>query len=57
MNFPIQRSEHYQGQISRSFRLPVDIDKAHAKARYDHGVLTLTLPKQTAAGAHRLNIE
>ena len=46
------RSERYYGQTSRSFRLPVDIDKANAKARYDHGVLNLTLPKQTATGAH-----
>jgi HSP20 family protein len=53
----VLRSERYYGQISRSFSLPVDIDKAHAKARYDHGVLSLTLPKQAAAGAHRLNIE
>lgn len=50
-------SERYFGSLSRSFSLPVDIDKAHAKAKYEQGVLSLTLPKQTAAGAHRLNIE
>ena len=53
----VLRSERYYGQIARSFNLPVDIDKANAKAKYDHGVLSLTLPKQAAAGAHRLNIE
>ena len=53
----VLRSERYYGQVSRTFSLPVDIDKAHAKAKYDHGVLSLTLPKQTAAGVHRLNIE
>lgn len=53
----VLRNERYFGSISRSFSLPVDIDKAQAKAKYDHGVLSLTLPKQTAAGAHRLNIE
>ena len=53
----VLRSERYYGQIARSFSLPVDIDKANAKAKYDHGVLTLTLPKQAAAGAHRLNID
>lgn len=53
----VLRSERYFGQISRSFSLPLDIDKAKAKARYGDGVLSLTLPKQAAAGAHRLNIE
>ena len=53
----VLRNERYYGQVARSFSLPVDIDKANAKAKYDHGVLTLTLPKQTSAGAHRLNIE
>lgn len=53
----VLRSERYFGQISRSFSLPVDIDKTQAKAKYDHGVLKLTLPKQVAAGAHRLAID
>ena len=53
----VLRSERYFGQVSRRFSLPVDIDKANAKAKYDHGVLSLTLPKQAAAGAHRLNID
>lgn len=53
----VLRSERYYGQISRSFSLPVDIDKTQAKAKYDHGVLSLTLPKLVASGAHRLNIE
>ena len=53
----VLRNERYFGSIARSFSLPVDIDKAQAKAKYDHGVLSLTLPKQTAGGAHRLNIE
>ncbi len=53
----VLRSERYFGQIARSFRLAADIDKARAKAKYGDGVLNLTLPKQTAAGAHRLNID
>ena len=53
----VLRSERYYGQISRSLSLPVDIDKTKAKAKYGDGVLNLTLPKQAAAGAHRLNIE
>ncbi|MDP1565065.1 MAG: Hsp20/alpha crystallin family protein, partial [Polaromonas sp.] len=38
-------------------QLPVDIDQAQAKARYEHGVLSLTLPKKTASGGQRLTIE
>ncbi|MDP1895719.1 MAG: Hsp20/alpha crystallin family protein [Hydrogenophaga sp.] len=51
------RSERYFGAVSRSFQLPVDIDQAQAKARYEHGVLSLTLPKKTASGGQRLTIE
>ena len=39
--------ERQEGHISRSFRLPnIVANKIHAK--YDDGVLTITLPKQTA---------
>ncbi|MDO8447369.1 MAG: Hsp20/alpha crystallin family protein [Rhodoferax sp.] len=54
----VLRSERYFGAVSRSFQLPVDIDQAQAKAKYDNGVLTLTLPKkQTTGGVQRLTIE
>jgi HSP20 family protein len=51
------RSERYFGAVSRSFQLPADIDQAQAKARYEHGVLSLTLPKKSASGGQRLSIE
>jgi HSP20 family protein len=52
------RSERYFGQVSRSFQLPMDIDQAQAKAKFENGLLTLTLPKKLAANvAQRLNIE
>lgn len=53
----VLRTERYRGAMSRSFSLAGDIDKATAKARYEDGVLTLTLPKMTAPGAHRLQVE
>ena len=35
-----------------------DIDQTQAKAKYDNGVLTLTLPKkQASGGAQRLTID
>ena len=50
------RSERYFGAVSRSFQLPMDIDQAQAKAKYDNGVLTLTLPKKLANGSNRVSI-
>jgi len=54
----VLRSERYYGAVSRSFQLSSDIDQTQAKAKYDNGVLTLTLPKKQAlSGAQRLTIE
>ncbi len=54
----VLRSERYFGAVSRSFQLPLEIDQTQAKAKYDMGVLTLTLPKkQPAAGVQRLTID
>ncbi len=53
----VLRSERYYGAVSRSFQLPQDIDQAAAKAKYDNGVLQLTLPKKQASGSQRLTIE
>lgn len=50
------RSERYYGQVARSFSLGSDIDEAGAEARYNDGVLELTLPKKAAATARKLTI-
>lgn len=51
------RSERYYGEVSRSFQLPVDIDDATSKARYENGVLTLNLLKKQKQGGQRMTIE
>lgn len=51
------RNERYFGSVSRGIQLPQDVDQAQAKAKYDNGVLTLTLPKKVNKAAQRLNIE
>ncbi|WP_137892282.1 Hsp20/alpha crystallin family protein [Ramlibacter sp. 2FC] len=51
------RSERYYGAVSRSFQLPAEIDQGQSKAKYDNGVLTLTLPKKQGQGSQRLMIE
>lgn len=53
----VLRSERYFGSVARSFQLPVDVDAAQAKARYDNGVLTLTLPKKQGNKTQRLTID
>jgi HSP20 family protein len=51
------RSERYYGMVSRSFQLPREVDVAAASAKYDNGVLVLTLPKKTQASPKRIAIE
>ncbi|MEN9397653.1 MAG: hypothetical protein RLZ81_2183 [Pseudomonadota bacterium] len=51
------RSERYFGSVSRSFQLPQDIDQNESRAKYDNGVLTLTLPKKMGGKTQRLSID
>jgi HSP20 family protein len=54
----VLRSERYYGSVSRSFELPVEVEADTASARYDNGILLLTLPKKLRApGSKRLAIE
>jgi HSP20 family protein len=39
------RRERYEGEISRSVTLPSTIDATKVQASYEHGVLTLRIPK------------
>ena len=52
----VLRSERYFGQVSRSFQLAQDVDEAHALAKFNDGVLELTLPKKAAGTSKRLTI-
>lgn len=50
-------SERYYGKVFRSFTLGQDVDEANAKAKFDNGVLELTLPKKASGAARRLSVE
>lgn len=52
----VLRSERQFGYASRSFSLGSDIDDAKAQARYENGVLALSLPKKPTASKHRVQI-
>lgn len=43
------RSERSYGVYARSFALPASVDADKAEARYEHGVLSVTLPKREEA--------
>jgi len=51
------RGERYFGAMARAFTLPVEVDTDAAVAKYENGVLMLTLPKKTGAATHRVTIQ
>ena len=52
----VVRSERYYGEQYRSFLLEHEIDDAQASAKYEGGVLELTLPKKAQQGSRKLEI-
>lgn len=50
------RSERQFGRATRSLWLDCPVDDGKAQARYENGVLHLTLPKQATASAKRISI-
>jgi HSP20 family protein len=50
-------SERYYGMVSRSFTLPSEVDDKSTVAKYQDGVLDLTLPKKTGGGTHRVAVQ
>jgi len=53
----VLRSERYVGKVARSFTLTHDVDEAKAQAKYNDGVLELSLPKKTGGAAKKLAIQ
>ncbi|WP_353238118.1 Hsp20/alpha crystallin family protein [Limnohabitans sp.] len=52
----IIRSERFFGSVSRTFTLDESVDQAAALAKYEDGVLQLTLPKKHNGQSHILKI-
>jgi HSP20 family protein len=50
-------SERTSESFARSFELPQAVDSAAAVAKFENGVLTLTLPKKDAPQTRRLAIQ
>lgn len=52
----IVHSERYYGKQYRSFTLDQDVDQDKAEAKYNDGILDLTLPKKLRSGTKQLAI-
>jgi HSP20 family protein len=50
-------TERYFGKASRAFRLGYEIDEGKVQAKYNDGVLELTLPKKQTPAAQRITIQ
>ena len=53
----VLRSEFSYGTATRAFSLGTAIDAARAAAKYDAGVLELTLPKKASAETRRVSVQ
>lgn len=53
----VLRSERYYGSVGRTFTVASDLDQAQAKAKYENGVLELTVPKKTGTAAKRISVQ
>jgi len=53
----VVRCERYYGQQSRSFTLAQDVDDSRAEAKYQDGVLQLTLPKKPGSASKQITIQ
>ena len=51
------RRERGTGRFMRTIEIPVDIEVEKVKADYQHGVLTVTMPKGMAAKPKRIEIK
>ena len=52
-----EASEHWEGEFSRSLRLPPHVDAAKADATYKHGVLTIRIPKKEELQPRQIEVK
>jgi HSP20 family protein len=52
-----ERLERVNGSFSRRFALPENVQADNIKARFTHGVLEVSIPKQPEVAAKRVTVE
>ncbi len=50
------RNERAAGKFVRTVSLPTDVDDKRIEAKYEHGVLRVTLPKAESAKPRQINV-
>lgn len=53
----VHRYERTYGAFERSFTLPATVDASKISAQYEHGILTVTLPKVEKAKPRQIPVE
>jgi len=53
----VLRSERYYGSVYRSFTLPTELNEEASGAKYENGVLALTLAKKPAVAGRKLTVQ
>ena len=56
-NARVLRNERYCGNVYRTFALPVELDEGGSEAKYENGLLTLTLVKKPAVAGRTLTVQ
>jgi len=56
-NERVLHTERVYGKVSRTFTLPQEIDESKVQAKFQDGVLELTLPKKQAAPRKQITIQ
>lgn len=52
-----RRYERAEGQFERSFRISGGVDAEKVEAKFEHGVLTVTLPKPETAKPRQIDVK
>ena len=55
-NWVVYRQERPSGSFMRTVRLPFDVDPDRISARYEHGILRVTLPRSEATKPRKIQI-
>ncbi|MDQ5848339.1 MAG: Hsp20/alpha crystallin family protein [Pseudomonadota bacterium] len=53
----VLHEERVYGKLQRTFTLPQEVDESKAQAKFNDGVLELTLPKKQAAKSKQISIQ